>query len=296
MDWQVQLIMLYEYVYQCYHNELWVYSQRMSNNSNPVFTDVEAITIYLFGLMNKNREVIDIYRYTCNHLLDWFPKLPAYGVYVRRLNFICDTFPALAEKIISDLPQQGVLKDIKLIDSMPIILASAKRSAQARVASEFANKGYCASKSIYYYGVKLHILASRRPGTLPNADYIGLTPASDNDLKALEIILPQLYHGELFADKAYIKQLLMEAARQTQCFQIHTPVKKKKGQERELDYLEKLLSTAVSSVRQPIESLFNWLDQKTGIQTASKVRSYSGLITHVFGRLAAAMLILVFNL
>ncbi|MCB0290443.1 MAG: transposase [Calditrichaeota bacterium] len=77
---------------------------------------------------------------------------------------------------------------------------------------------------------------------------------------------------------------------------MHTPIKKKKGQQTELDYLQKLFSTAVSSVRQPIESLFNWLDQKTGIQTASKVRSYQGLITHVFGRLTAAMLCLVFNL
>ena len=296
MDWQLQLITLYEYVYHCYHNELWVYSQRMSNNSKPIFTDVEAITIYLFGLINKHRELSDIYRYTCNHLLDWFPNLPAYGVFVRRLNFLCDVFPALVEKTVSNLPQQGVLKDIKLIDSMPIILAGAKRSAQAKVAAEFANKGYCASKSIYYYGVKLHILASRRPGKLPNADYIGLTPASENDLKALEIILPQLHHGELYADKAYIKQLLMEAAKQIQNFHIHTPIKKKKGQQTELDYLQKLFSTAVSSVRQPIESLFNRLDQKTGIQTASKVRSYQGLITHVFGRLTAAMLCLVFNL
>ena len=83
---------------------------------------------------------------------------------------------------------------------------------------------------------------------------------------------------------------------QKQYFQILTPVKKKKGQIREPDYLEKILSTAVSSVRQPIESLFNWIDQKTGIQMASKVRSYNGLITHVFGRLAAAMFCLAFNL
>jgi hypothetical protein len=51
----------------------------------------------------------------------------------------------------------------------------------------------------------------------------------------------------------------------------------------------------VSSVRQPIESLFNWIQEKTGIQTASKVRSYNGLMVHIFGRLAAAMFMMVFN-
>ena len=48
-------------------------------------------------------------------------------------------------------------------------------------------------------------------------------------------------------------------------------------------------------MRQPIESLFNWIEEKTGIQCASKVRSYQGLLVHVFGRLAAAMYLLVFN-
>jgi len=52
---------------------------------------------------------------------------------------------------------------------------------------------------------------------------------------------------------------------------------------------------AVSRIRQPIESLFSWIDAKTGIQCASKVRSYQGLVVHVFGRLAGAMLILALN-
>jgi hypothetical protein len=43
------------------------------------------------------------------------------------------------------------------------------------------------------------------------------------------------------------------------------------------------------------QSLFSWIDEKTGIQRASKVRSYQDLVVHVFGRLAAAMLILILN-
>jgi hypothetical protein len=37
-----------------------------------------------------------------------------------------------------------------LIDSFPVITAGAKRSSRAKAAREFANKGYCASKGIYY--------------------------------------------------------------------------------------------------------------------------------------------------
>ncbi|MDD2278380.1 MAG: transposase, partial [Bacteroidales bacterium] len=56
-----------------------------------------------------------------------------------------------------------------------------------------------------------------------------------------------------------------------------------------------LFSTAVSRVRQPIESFFNWLEEKAGIQRASKVRSTNGLLVHVFGRLAVAFMCLFFN-
>jgi hypothetical protein len=51
----------------------------------------------------------------------------------------------------------------------------------------------------------------------------------------------------------------------------------------------------VSALRQPIESLFNGIEQKTGIQMASKVRFYDGLMVHIFRRLAAAMILLAFN-
>ncbi|PEN04973.1 transposase, partial [Longimonas halophila] len=37
------------------------------------------------------------------------------------------------------------------------------------------------------------------------------------------------------------------------------------------------------------------IEEKTGIQAASKVRSTRGLMVHVFGRFAAAMLLLAFN-
>ena len=78
---------------------------------------------------------------------------------------------------------------------------------------------------------------------------------------------------------------------QKQNLTVLTPVKKKKGQ-KYLNADEKWLSTAVSKVRQPIETLFGWIDEKTGIEVAGKVRSYQGLLVHVFGRLVAVMFFL----
>lgn len=53
---------------------------------------------------------------------------------------------------------------------------------------------------------------------------------------------------------------------------------------------DNLFSTAVSSVRQPIEAMFSWLIEKTNIQRACKVWSTKGLIVHAFGKLSAAFL------
>jgi len=79
---------------------------------------------------------------------------------------------------------------------------------------------------------------------------------------------------------------------------ILTPVKAVKNQAQVLIQRDKaandLYSRAVSAIRQSIESLFNWIIEKTDIQRASKVRSTRGLLVHVFGRIAAAFIFLIF--
>jgi hypothetical protein len=294
MDWQTLLITVFVYIGEQYKTQLWPFCQRMSNNSSPQFTDEELLTIFLYGVMKKRFELKDIYNYADNHLREWFPNLPSYVAFVQRLNRFESLFPMLIELILNDFSGSDLIRQIRLIDSMPIILANAKRSSKAKVANQLANKGYCASKGIYYYGVKIHILGLKRAGTLPLPEYIGLTSASDHDLIAFGHIAHLLREGEVYADKAYIDEIMKQLLEQEQQVEIHTPIKKKKGQKK-LELFDQLLSSSVSRIRQPIESLFNWIHEKTNIQTASKVRSYNGLMVHVFGKLAAAMFLLVFN-
>jgi len=173
---------------------------------------------------------------------------------------------------------------------MPVVMAQQGRRFKAKVAPELANSGYCPTKRLYYYGVKVHIIADNQPGSLPAPRFIGLSPAGMNDGEVLEQFAPVVPYQELYADKAY-----EYLARRDMPFVVRTPVKKQPGQEY-IDAADRLLSRAVSQVRQPIESLFNWIEEKTGIEIASKVRSYSGLLVHVWGRLTAAMLVRNFSL
>jgi hypothetical protein len=294
MDWQERLITLFYYMDKHRASGLFVCAERMSNNSNPEFSDAEVLTVYLWGIMNGHRKVKPSYEYIRNHLKEWFPKLPAYATYIQRLNRLPQVFAGLLSLIQNDfapLPEAGY---VYLIDSMPIMTANARRSSRAKVAREIADKGYNSVKETYFCGLKLHIFAVRRNGRLPLPDYIGITPASTADINVLKEIADDLHDTSVYADKAYVSNALKQCLEE-QNTSLNTPVKRKKGQK--LSVMDEILSSAVSRVRQPIESLFNWIDEKTGIQTASKVRSTQGLLVHVYGKLAAAMLLLtpIFN-
>jgi len=290
MDWQTHLITLYCDVCEKYQTHLWSICERMSNNSTPDFTDEEVITIYVFGIQRKRFTILDIWKYTRDHLSGWFPRLPSYGGYLQRLNTVSGVFLSLLNDVAPQWQGRPHESLIFLLDSMPIILAQGQRRFQAKVAREVADCGYCASKDLHYYGLKLHGLGIKQPGTLPHPEYLELTSARPHDITVLEQIHRSLWNGQLYADKAYGAATL-RAWLKRQGVWLQTPPKKAKGQER-LGMFEQLLSTSISRVRQPIESLFSWFEETTGIQIASKVRSLKGLLVHVYGRLVAAMYVL----
>ena len=227
---------------------------------------------------------------------DWFPKLPSYQTLNKRLNALCSVFPPLVESLLKNVDSIGTRFDISLLDSMPIITCSGKRSG--KVASQITDKGYCSTKRLHYYGAKLHGIAFHRKGKLPLPEYFCLTKSSEHDLNAVWVILPRFKGRAIVGDKAYSNKELNKSLQKDYDVSIYTPIKLVKGesiQTRQFKYAaDKIFSTAVSRLRQPIESLFNWLIEKTDIQRASKVRSTKGLIVHVFGRLAAAISIWVF--
>ena len=119
--------------------------------------------------------------------------------------------------------------------------------------------------------------------------------AAQHDLPAAKQILEDhlvLKQGKLYADKAYTDAAWAEALRKDHVLQLLTPRKKRKD-----DVLKSgdTFSSFVSSIRQPIECFFNWLNRTTNIQSACLVRSLSGLFLHLFGRIAAALISLIFN-
>ncbi len=287
MNWLDRIISLYLEVCENYDAGLCNYCERFTNHANLSFSDEEVATIYMFGIMEGMRTKKQIHTHAANYWKQLFPKLPKYEAFVHRVNRLGDMFIAMIGKY------QGMISDtfwaddkFRLADSMPIIMAQQGRRFKAKVAPDMADKnGYCAAKKLHYYGVKLHIVGVAQNGSIPIPDKIGITAAGVHDIKAYEQILPEILEHEKFADKAYRGSTTYDT-------KTYVPVTKAKEQEY-LDATDNLYSTAISKIRQPIESLNAWIEEKVHIQIASKVRSSDGLVAHIFGKLAVAMKLLV---
>jgi Transposase DDE domain len=179
-----------------------------------------------------------------------------------------------------------------LVDSLPVMLARHSHSYRARVGRDVADIGYCAAKKTRFHGVRLHCIAQRRTGRLPLPTQVWLCAASHHDSKAFINRQPEIASTELFGDLAYPTQEIISHLKEQQT-RLVAPIKKPKG--KELTTGESYYNRLVRSIRQPIESLFNWIEDKTGIQRASKVRSTDALMIHCWGKLAVAFFLLVFN-
>lgn len=144
---------------------------------------------------------------------------------------------------------------------------------------------------MYYYGVKLHVLAQSQYKTLPIPANMALTPASTHDLTvAKQTLLNDVYNIDVFADKAYKNAAWEQMLKEENNVSVVTPVKLKKGQVK-LSFWDGVYSAAVSAVRQPIESFFNWLQEKTHIENASKAPSTNGLLSFIYARIAVGCLL-----
>ena len=293
----LKLVEIYLYICERYDEDLKYCCQRFSNNKNQELTDQEIMTVYLYIIHEEQRfKVKQIHRFANEYLRDWFPNLGSYSAFNNRLNRLSEAFKQLLTLLLEEYRPEDCYFDQSLLDSMPIITCSGRRTP--KVATEIIDKGKCASKGLYYHGLKLHALAFRTKNNLPFPEQLLITPASVNDLTVFKQSWSGILDRYFFGDKIYFNREFFYELEKNNNSVMLTPVKAVKGQAEVLKQRDKaandLFSRAVSKVRQPIESFFNWLIEKTDFQRASKVRSTKGLMVHVFGKMAAAFINLIF--
>ena len=199
-----------------------------------------------------------------DHFPEWFPDLPSYGGYVQRLNRLSAAFAPLTEAAIAEVDDGELIETLRIADSFPVMMAPVmmakeKRSSQAKVAPQIADKGYCSSKDTFYHGVKLSRSQTARGGTEATRDDASSKPGwPDGRIKkrfagsppsASCLSEPPVFqNGALYGDKAYVDSSLRKRLSEEQNMKLLTPPKKSKGQDRRLSAADKLLSEAVSRV------------------------------------------------
>jgi hypothetical protein len=232
------------------------------------------------------------YNYIKRHYQRWFPLLPVYEVYSRKLNKFNEAlayiFKVICKRYLICVVNEAV------IDTAPIVVCKQQHSAKAKVGKPLVTKGYCASKKMYYAGVKL----SRKGGTairdktLPFPFDYEIESASVHDLDIAKQTLADYQNLDIYSDKAYIDHTYQQDLFENNNINLITPIKKKKGGN-ELTLFQKCYNYLHSSKRQAIENLFGWIEKKTNIENANRVRSIDGLIYHVNVKMVAALLFLI---
>lgn len=270
--------------------DLPLYTQRFSNNCIPYFTDAELFTCAIYTEMLGCHSKKSGYDYIKRNYQSWFPLLPVYEVYSRKLNKFYEAM-AYIYKVIC---KRYFLNDTNqaVIDTAPITVCKQQHPANSKVGKPLVNKGYCASKKMYYTGVKLQVMAQLRDKALPFPFDFEIGPAAVHGLSIAKQSLSDYQNLELYGDKAYIDEPYQKELFYNNNINFITPIKKKKGGT-ELTLFQKCFNYLHSSKRQPIEILFGWINKKTNIENASLVRSTEGLIYHVNVKMVAALLFLI---
>jgi hypothetical protein len=170
----------------------------------PRISDAELLTLCvmqaLLGFTSEARWL----RHARAHLRHLFPYLPGQPGYNKRLRKLAVTVNWLIRQLATDTSMWS--DDVWVVDSTPIECARSRETVHRSELAGWAEYGYCASHSRYFWGLRLHLIATVHG--LPVA--FALTGAKADERQALLSVLgaePDLILARtgqtLIADKNY---------------------------------------------------------------------------------------------
>jgi hypothetical protein len=159
----------------------------------PELSDVEVLTMEIFGEQQGCHDDASIHRYFAGHWRHFFPNLGSYPAFARQ----CAALSVIKQRILDLVfPANG---DIHLLDGFPIPLCWNCRGTRCRTFRDVAAWGYCATKQEYFYGLRGHLVI-----TLAGTVVAFTVTAAKIDERD---VVPNLYgtiRGLLIGDKGFI--------------------------------------------------------------------------------------------
>jgi hypothetical protein len=170
----------------------------------PKLSDAELITMSVLQVLLGFDDEARWTRHAKAHLGHLFPYVPGQSGYNKRLRKAASTCRAVMRLLAKDVDAWA--DDVWLIDSTPVECGRSRPTAKRSNLAGWAGYGYCASHSRYFWGLRLHLVAT--PAGLPVT--FGLAnPKTDEGEVAIDLFDsdPELLAGRnrqtLVADKGY---------------------------------------------------------------------------------------------
>lgn len=166
----------------------------------PKISDAEIITLSVMQALLQYTSETRWLRFAHKHLRDDFPYVPAQSGYNKRLRKLAHTMMLL----IGELAAQTSVyfDDVWVADSTPVECARSRETVKRSDLAGWAEYGYCASHSRYFWGLRLHLVSTVQG--LPIG--FALTGAKADERETLADILartPARSGVRIFADKNY---------------------------------------------------------------------------------------------
>ena len=259
---------------------------RTSNNSEPNFSDAEIITLAivaeLAGYESRNgwwSHVSKNYRYL-------FPDLCSLTRYGRRLVNLSAAMEKIRRHILFLMNVD--LSQLRVVDSFPLEICHLRRvNSSSQPFDYYATFGYCAAKKEFFYGFRIHMVASVNGVPL---GYL-LTPGHVHDTKGLAFLMQDMSQLDRFldylpniailGDKGYVGDLF--ARQLKEAFGIEMLAI---NREYDKDLPTSSYNELIGKTRKIIETSISVL---TGTMNAAKTfaRSINGLLTNIVSKMTA---------
>lgn len=135
-----KLIKIYIYVCKQYDMNLVNYCQIYSNNSIPVLSGQEILTIYLFaGSEQHYTKIKEIHNFAKTTCLSGFPKLVSYQIFNSHLNMMVGAVTEMSKQLLGSHKPENCDEDILTVDSL-LIMTFTGMEQTGKVATEIADK------------------------------------------------------------------------------------------------------------------------------------------------------------
>ena len=244
----------------------------------PKISDAELVTLAVMQALLRFTSEARWLRHARTHLQHLFLYLPQQPGYNKRLRRLAPTLEWLITALACDTSLWT--DDVWVVDSTPVECGRSRETARRSDLAGYAEYGYCASHSRYFWGLRLHLIATLHG--LPVG--FALTGAKADERQVLLSVLtadPALLDGRhrqtMIADKNYYGRTFETTLRQAG-LDLLRPTRKDE-QPRSGDRFFRPL-------RQTIESIFDTAKGQLDLE-AHGGHTITGVAVRVYQRLLA---------